>query len=367
MSNKLKIHVEQVYGMPIKYGNQCQQLSLTIFEQTGEYISFQTLRRFFGFIDKQKKPTVKTLDILAKYCGFRHHDEFIQRSTTFRNDNIIELLYSIPLRKELDLNFHFACRNIAQYLYLNLNMLDQNMSHLVSSKVSQEYFFERFPFIDHSNNEIYRRALNAYAKSKGTIEATVFAESLIYLANYLKDGKSGKIPVSINIKNLPNLHPFLQARLIGTFLIYMKKDASDLISIAFEYAKKQNSSLNKDVHFPFFSYMMADYFIICKMYKEALKMIDLGRTNNPNPIGWLESGYHETLELLYCIALEGNGELKLAIEIFDKIDRSHFHFIFQKYFGIQYLNLKNKLKGRLELKEQEELKSLCTETKFFFI
>ena len=363
----LKIQVEQVYGMPIKYGNQCQLLSLTIFEQTGEYISFQTLRRFFGFIDKHKKPTVKTLDILAKYCGFRHYDEFTQISITAPKHNTIELVYSIPLRKELDLNFHYTCRNIARYFYFNLNMLDENISHLVSSKVSQEYFFERFPFIDHTNNEIYRRALKAYAKSKCTIEANVFTDSLIYLANYFKDGKSGKMPASLSIKNLPNLHPFLQARLVGTFLIHMKKDTNQLVLMAFEYAKKHNSDLNKEFHFPFFNYMMADYFIICKMYKEAIEMIELSRSINSNPTSWLETGYYETFELLYCTALTGVGEYKKAASIFDQIDRSHFHFIFQKYFGIKYLNLKNTLNGKLMTEDQNELNRLCAETKFYFI
>jgi hypothetical protein len=367
MSKKLKLQVEQVYGMPIKYGNQCQQLSLSIFDQTSEYISFQTLRRFFGFIDKNKKPTIKTLDILSKYCGYRHFEDFTNHSKKTIKDNLIEIIYSISIRKELDLNYHYACRNVAHYFYSNINKLDENISFLVSSQVSQEYLFERFPFIDHSNSEIYRRSIKLYAKSKGTIDSQIFSDSLIYLADYLKLGKSSKLPISINIKNLPNLHPFLQARVIGTYLIHFKNDKNELVSIAFEYANKQNGNLNDEFHFPFFNYMMADYFIICKMYNEAIKMIESCRTMNSNPTSWLESGYYETLELIYCIALEGSGALKKANEIFEKIDRSHFHFIFQKYFGIQYLKLKNKLKGKLGASERMELDNLYIETKFLYL
>lgn len=365
MSKKLKIQVEQVYGMPIKYGNQCQQLSLAIFEQTGEYISFQTLRRFFGFIDKQKKPSVKTLNIFAKYCGARHYDDFLNEAKKIKKDNIVELVYNIPLRKELDLNFHYSCRNMAHYFYLNLNKLDENINFLVSSKVAQEYLFERFPFIDHANNEIYRRALKAYAKNNTTIEANVFVDSLLYLANFLKEGKLGKMPPSLSIKKLPNLHPFLQARLIGTYLIHLKGDKNELVSMAFDYAEKQNNALVNEFNFPFFNYMLADYFNQCKLYKESIKMIELVRTFNSHPTSWLETGYYETLELIYCIALEGNGEFKKATEIFSNLDRVHFHFIFQKYYGIQYLNLKKKMKLDFDAKDQLELNTLYRETNFF--
>ncbi len=364
MSKKLKIQVEQVYGMPIKYGNQCQQLSLAIFEQTGEYISFQTLRRFFGFIDKPKKPTVKTLNILAKYCGARHYEDFINGAKKLKKDSIVELVYNIPLRKELDLNFHYTCRNMAHYFYMNLNKLDENISFLGASKVAQEYLFERFPFIDHANNEIYRRSLKAYAKNKGDIDSNVFVDSLLYLANFLKDGKSGKMPISISIKQLPSLHPFLQARLIGTYLIHLKGDKNELVSMAFDYAEKQNNVLANEFNFPFFNYMMVDYFNHCKLYKESIKMIELVRSINSHPTSWLETGYYETLELIYCIALEGVGDIKKATSIFSKLDRDHFHFIFQKYYGIQYLNLKKKLKLGFDTKDQLELNTLYRETKF---
>lgn len=367
MVSKLKKEIELVYGMPIRNGNQCHNLSSNIFEQTGEYISFQTLRRFFGFIDKAKQPTFKTLDVLSKYCGFRDYDDFICNSEKTSPQNLIELVYSISLRKELDLNFHYVCRNLARFLYLNLNKLNENLSFLVSSNVSHEYLFERFPFIDHINNQVYKRALQSYAKSKGTIDATVFTESLFYLANYLKTGSSARIPSSLKIKTLAQLHPFLQARVIGTFLLHYKKDKTELVSLAFKQQKIQNSTLAEEYRFPFFNYMMAEYFILCKMYKEAIEMIDLGRSDNSNPTGWLETGYYETLDLLYCIALEGIGNHAKAQHLFEKINRNHFHFIFHKYFGIQYLNLKVRLMNKIDDNDKAELDNLYRETKFNFL
>ena len=335
----LKTTVEQVYGIPIKYGNQCQQLSLSIFEQTGDYISFQTLRRFFGFIDKNKKPTNRTLDILSKFCGHRHYDDFCLHNDTQHDsiDSFITSIYKIPLRREEDLNYHNVCRNIAKLMNDDLSLVDKNISFLSTSIVAQEYFFERFPLIDHLNNPTYRRALLAYCSSKNTIDAFVFIQSILFLADYLKTGKAGKIPPKIELSKLHLLHPFLQARIIGTYLIGSKLDKKELVNLAFDYDKKQKDNELANYQFPFFHYMMADYFIICKMYKEALKIIELGNYNyNTQPTGWLETGYYETFDLMYCICLEATGEKTLAEKVFKEINQDHFHFIFKKYFTIRY-------------------------------
>lgn len=367
MYSDLKIQVEKVYGMPIKYGNQCQELSLFIFEQTEEYISFQTLRRFFGFIDQNKKPTIKTLNILSRLCGCYHYDDFMHRISNNKTENIFNLIYTIPIRKEQDLNFHFVCRNFAHYFYNNLNILSDNLPNLLTSKLTLEYLFERFPYIDHINNEKYKRALKLYTKIKGTKDAHIFTETLLYLGNYLKTGKAGKITENLVLSNLSNLHPFLQARLIGTLLIYKGKNNKEIVKIVFDFEKRQNQDLNSEFHFPFFNFMMADYFIICKMYEEARRIIELSYNINLKPTGWLEIGYFESFELLYSIALAGLGETVKAEEKFKKIDRSHFHFIFNKYYSIQYLLLKKKLKGKLAVHEQDELKGLYADTKFSFI
>jgi len=153
-----------------------------------------------------------------------------------------------------------------------------------------------------------------------------------------------------------------------TYLIGSNMDKKELVRIAFDYEKKQNESLLYQFQFPFFNYMMADYFIICKMYEEAVKIIELGNYNqDTKPTSWLETGYFETLVLLYCIGLYGSGNASKAEKIFDQINNEHFHFIFKKYYTIQYLNLKKKLKGKISLIEQHQLRDLYNETKFFHL
>ena len=119
---KLKVMVQQVCGIPLRYGNQCKGLSNSISEHSNEYISYQTLRRLFGFIQSNSEISSHTLNVLANYCGYHHFDDFIlqQKNKRSSKSNFIELIYSIPLRKEMDDNFHFVCRNIANEFYNNL-------------------------------------------------------------------------------------------------------------------------------------------------------------------------------------------------------------------------------------------------------
>lgn len=70
--------VEKRFGKKVSYQRDCKTLSEKVFEQTHEYISPATLRRLFGFLKTNSKPTRVTLDILARYCGYSHWQNFVE-------------------------------------------------------------------------------------------------------------------------------------------------------------------------------------------------------------------------------------------------------------------------------------------------
>ena len=367
-SNDLKTRVQEVFGLPIKVGNQCRDLSNSILEQTGDLVSFNTLRRFFGYLATDSKPSVRTLNTLAKYCGYKHFDDFQKNyqtsSTAF--DNYLLNIYRIDLRTPEDLNYHLACKNIAELLFQDLNLLDKHLVFLSSSKVAQVFLFEKFPFIDHLNNPIYRRAIKDYAVAKNTGDGYIYSESVLLLGNFLKNGKVGKLSPKFTDKYIDSLHPFLQARVLGTFLMSGKRDANALLEQAMKFAKQQMELLQPDNRFPFFNYLMADYLILCKRYAEAITLINIANYKRNTDLGKMkEKGYYETFDLLYCICLYETGQRDLAIEAFALIDLSTFHFIFKSYFKIRYLHLKKALFGVISKVEEEVLGSLTNETQFF--
>lgn len=367
-SKDLKTRVQEVFGLPIKLGNNCKDLHNAIFEQTGETVSFNTLRRFFGFLYTNSNPSQRTLNTLAKYCGYNHFDDFTkhyQTSTTVF-DNFLLNIYRIELRTPEDLNYHLVCRNIAELLFQDLNLLDKHLIFFSTSKVAQVFLFEKFPFIDHLNNPIYKRAIKAYAFTKNTEEAFIYSETLLSLGKYLKNGSIVKVSPKITDKDIFRHHPFLQARILGTFLMADKKEISVLLEKVNQLATLQMKLLEENNRFPFFNYMMADYLILCKQYSAALSLIKSANYERNLDLGKMkEKGYYETFDLLYCSCLYGIGEIELAKVAFNDIDLSTFHFIFKSYFKIRFFNLKKSLFNHLSKQEEDELVTLKNQTQFF--
>jgi hypothetical protein len=75
--NELKSLIEYTYGEKIRTVNDCNQLSTLIFEKVNSSISADTLRRLFGLVETNSKPSLYTLETLSKYVGFNNFQEFV--------------------------------------------------------------------------------------------------------------------------------------------------------------------------------------------------------------------------------------------------------------------------------------------------
>lgn len=81
--------VQQTFGHPIKTKKYVYDLIDAIVKQhPKDLISFNTLRRFFKLIPSNHTPTIETLNILCRYCGYSSWDEF----TYVANQNSENLL-----------------------------------------------------------------------------------------------------------------------------------------------------------------------------------------------------------------------------------------------------------------------------------
>ena len=68
MLYKLKNNIELKCGFKIKSRGDCIVLESIILIETDMFISYNTLRRFFGVV-RGTFPSKKTLNILSKYVG----------------------------------------------------------------------------------------------------------------------------------------------------------------------------------------------------------------------------------------------------------------------------------------------------------
>ena len=82
MIEALKEAVLDKAGIKMQGRGDCEMLSDLILGQTNEFISYNTLRRIYGFAP-EVKPRVKTLDVLAQFCGYASFQRFSLQHSRF--------------------------------------------------------------------------------------------------------------------------------------------------------------------------------------------------------------------------------------------------------------------------------------------
>jgi hypothetical protein len=93
----LIVQVQLNFGGPIKTKKNILDLIDQIIKQNQkDLISLNTLRRFFKLIPSNHTPTIETLNILSRYCGYSSWDEFTyvsnQNSENFLGHSMIQIL-----------------------------------------------------------------------------------------------------------------------------------------------------------------------------------------------------------------------------------------------------------------------------------
>ena len=84
MENKqkeLRRLTEKMLGMAVKTPSDFEQLLNQIFLKTGQRLSLSTLKRFWGYVDKDNvnyRVRLSTLDILSQFVGYQNWAAFCQ-------------------------------------------------------------------------------------------------------------------------------------------------------------------------------------------------------------------------------------------------------------------------------------------------
>ncbi|NCZ95274.1 MAG: hypothetical protein EBZ16_07090 [Flavobacteriia bacterium] len=81
----LKRALIRQFGRPILTKSDAQDLETAIFESTGEMVSYNTIRRFFG-LAQGGEPRTSVLNIYSRYLGFPSYMDFhrsIERHTFY--------------------------------------------------------------------------------------------------------------------------------------------------------------------------------------------------------------------------------------------------------------------------------------------
>lgn len=76
MEQRLKQQIEQMVGKPLRVAGDFVRLSERLEQRTRQRVSASTLRRFWGYDSEGVQPRRYTLDVLARFVGYRSFEDF---------------------------------------------------------------------------------------------------------------------------------------------------------------------------------------------------------------------------------------------------------------------------------------------------
>ncbi|MAR99043.1 MAG: hypothetical protein CMP80_07970 [Formosa sp.] len=261
MLYKLKNNIELKCGFKIKSRGDCIVLESIILIETDMFISYNTLRRFFGVV-RGTFPSKKTLNILSKYVGYKNYVEFCMAYPKKRNWRINEDIYRniiidpnnaltiiqqelIKLDDYLEILITLICRliiekditilrrifnstllNPKQFNYSELiffgncvgpmiSQVNFNTTKLIKTKYFTKTIFNSYIDLNslNTNYGLYAKKLSEISNDRQEI---LFSNCLLQLKNKLNNKKVINIDTSLSADEI---HPILYGRYMGTFIM----------------------------------------------------------------------------------------------------------------------------------------------------
>ncbi len=142
MINQLKAQVELVFGKAVRTQKDCNSLSIQILTTTGEVISHSTIRRCWGLLKANTKPSLATLNVLSNYCCFKSWDDFVRKHTESTNNEANQdKQWSTALKRckeetQATLDFIQARCGIPYKLALDRKLVADRLDNFVKSSYS---------------------------------------------------------------------------------------------------------------------------------------------------------------------------------------------------------------------------------------
>jgi hypothetical protein len=385
-TDSLKQKTAVTFGKAIKRSFECDLLSQHIKKATTEYLSAQSLRRFWNFLETPFSPAINTLNILSRYCGYQDWDDFTGniQSAVFTPINSKEEMrlyldfFKLHINDEQDMNYHNACRLISSRILNNKALFEGLVKHLAENQVAQVFFFERFPFIDGLGTG-YDRGIKLYLQHKKNEEAQVFGICLLLLGAFLSQkDKLLKFYFSkleqYTLQN--NWHPFLTGRYIGSQLLYchaFEKEPEKYFWLekAKNYGKHFHHISNiKFWRFPYYQFMMCDYLNLVEEYRLSYELLHPFKKLQKTEIT-VEDGYHDALCIINGVSLSGLGKKEQAAQqVWQSANFDKLSIIFKKYFTLQYLASNTRATSMISVTKKNQLSeqadTMIRETGFIY-
>ena len=259
MIDILKKEIERKLEKKIKDRGDCELVSNVILENLQLEISYSTIRRLYGLVNKTK-PNNKTLNTLAKFVGYKNYIHFSQNYNYKQKIDLNEIIYKIVSENDseeiinlvnrtkkssedfismiiilirelwhnenynlIDRIFRLKALNFNSFSYYEVLKLGNTIGLLIRKKSKISPFLLNninflecvfLIFVDYSSlNKYYGDSLKIIKKNNLKSDITLFSSALLEFRNFLNNKNVNKKTTN-KFKTKP-LHPILSGRLLS--------------------------------------------------------------------------------------------------------------------------------------------------------
>lgn len=193
----LRQQVRMKSGLPCHSLSEMQLLHDDIAAVVGEFLSLQTLARFFSLSNTPFQPAAYTLLILAKYTGYNTFEEIeqlVNHNHQFEKGSVARFISGmfrgIDVAGSSDDTLQLLFENIHSFIEHDEDLCVTVYRFMASSAFGRRHFFERLLHIDRLDGH-FGNALHDYLVYARTIGEKIFARSLLGLRYFLMDDRDG--------------------------------------------------------------------------------------------------------------------------------------------------------------------------------
>ncbi|UOH78397.1 hypothetical protein MT996_02755 [Ornithobacterium rhinotracheale] len=365
----LKQVVVKKFGRPIVTHKDSQELANFIRVQNVP-VSSQTIRRIFGLIKYDSKPSLEVLNAFANYVGYDHFNHFL-------SDNLESQLDFLFSEKAETQDYWDACEKLSYELLSSPEMVAICQEKLTKLPLARDYFIENHPLRDLICTG-YAMYFQEYLKYKYTLESRLFAYGFLFIGAFLSENRPFIDIYYQQMENTPITYPpngvfhLPAARKFGVPLLHawlyrdekrFREKFNEMLKVRpmYEYSSKYHAfSFDQEI---------VEHLALTDRFEEMRYIVDttLAQVNPDTTASSRQTSQHETWKILKAYVYLNTGEKTLAENYFKAVNLSLINPGWQKYYTILYHFVGYYFCSSRQKKETiKKIEELINETHFTF-
>lgn len=362
-----------------------QQLQHEIQQITGEYLSSQTLNRFFGIIHTGFNPSIHTLDTLARFVGYKSFAEFEmlnaeknadQINSTFTSRFIVAVFSQINPEDNIEPGILQVIKNIATLMADDRQLAAEVYYAMSPSVFGRKFFFEQFVNVD-ALDSVYGDGLQYYLLNAHNREQKFFAY-ILYCYRYFLTAHVTLFQKYFTLLNafrqseIMTFHPLLVDRYYAVLVfnqVMGKKDNNNADSIKGDLADFDIwSSHAKSCYCA--GYLVGDALLLAGEFGRSWEILNSDEIKPSSLTGCLQDEFVTHLGILKLMSgyFSNHISTKRALSLFVELNERPLPVLLHDYLSFYLLLLKRSLfpKAIVRKEVNEQIQYLIKKTGFVY-